>query len=159
MTVLSDYSVPLAVALDEANPVHQAMTQVSSIAVASVEEVTHEPVWPWFAYFLARYPTLWPCAPHASSTIKDSLADYFVASLPEDQRIERVYWDFDGIILKVWTIVNVPDDEVEDPIYDAQLRFMARFPELDCDFVVIYRLGKALDDMWPAGARAVLLRE
>ena len=157
MTMLSDYSVPLAVALNEPGPVHQAMTQVSSIAVTLVQDVTYEPRVSWFAYFLARHQTLWPCAPHASLTIKDSLADYFVASLPEDQRIERVYWNFGGSILKVWTIVNVPDDEVEDPIYNAQLKFMDKFPELDCDFVVIYRLGKPLDDIRPAGTRVVLL--
>ena len=85
MTVLSDYSVPLAVALNEANPVYHATTQVSSIAVFPVEHVTRESERPWFADFLSRYVTLWPCAPHLSSTTKDSLADYFVGCTPDDK--------------------------------------------------------------------------
>ncbi len=86
------------------------------------------------------------------SSLKHSLAGYFVSLLPRDPRIERVYWLLDGTLLTVWTVIDVPDGEVQQAIYSAELRFMKGFPELDCDFTVLYRFGRSEEEIRPAHA-------
>ena len=107
------------------------------------------------AYLQAEFPTEWPRLPNISSTVTHSLAKFFVSKLPEDPRIERVYWAFEGAVLRIWTIIDHPDYEFEKIIYEAQLQFMDTFPELECDFSVIYRLGKPLEDFELEGATPV----
>ncbi len=112
-------------------------------------------------YWYLRHPwelTGWPDATHASSTVGNSLANLFVSQLPADPRVERVYWDYDGQTLKVWTVIDLPDDEIEGPIYDAQLAFMDKLSDLECDFTVIYRFGKPIESVWPTGAKVLRLR-
>ena len=79
--------------------------------------------------------------------ITQTLGDSFVSLLPLDPRIERVYWAFEGPVLRIWTIIDQPDFSLESPIYDAQLKFMDKFPELECDFSVNYRFGKTLEEV------------
>jgi hypothetical protein len=107
------------------------------------------------AYLQAEFPTEWPRLPSISSTVTHSLAEFFVSKLPEDPRIERVYWALEGTVVRIWTIIDQPDYEFEKSIYDAQLRFMDTFRELDCDFSVIYRLGKPLERFNMEGAMLV----
>ena len=95
--------------------------------------------------------------PEVSSTISDSLAKFFVSFLPPDSKIEQIYWAFEGSVLRIWTIIDNPDDVVEEPIYEAQLRFMDKFPDVDCDFTVIYRLGKPLEEISPELANRVFI--
>lgn len=90
--------------------------------------------------------------PRVFSTLNNSLAGYFVSLLPRDPRIERVYWSLDGTLLTVWTVIDIPDGTVQQAIYSAELRFMKTFPELDCDFTVLYRFGRPEDDIRPAQA-------
>jgi hypothetical protein len=94
--------------------------------------------------------------PDVSDSVADSLASYFATFLPSDSRIETIYWSFEGSILRVWTIIDEPDFEIEQPIYEAQLRFMEKFPDVECDFSVIYRFGKRLEDIRPHGTMLVL---
>ena len=107
------------------------------------------------AYLQAEFPTEWPRLPNISSTVTHSLAKFFVSKLPEDPRIERVYWAFEGAALRVWTIINQPDYEFEKSIYEAQLQFMDTFPDLECDFSVIYRLDRPLENFELEGAAPV----
>lgn len=81
--------------------------------------------------------------------ITQTLGDSFVSFLPRDPRIERVYWTFEGPVLRIWTVIDQPDFSLESPIYDAQLKFMDKFPELECDFSVNYRFGKTLEEVKP----------
>lgn len=111
------------------------------------------------AYLQAKFPTEWPRLPSISSTVTHSLAEFFVSNLPEDQRIERVYWALEGAVVRIWTIINHPDYEFEKSIYDAQLKFMDTFRELDCDFSVIYRLGKPVEYFKIEGAMLVYGRQ
>ncbi len=89
--------------------------------------------------------------PDVSSTLTDSLANYFVSFLPSNPAIQRVCWTFDGPRLRVWTIIPAPDDLLEEQIYDAQLRFMEKFPEMSFDFVVLYLFGNPIADVRPTG--------
>ena len=75
---------------------------------------------------------------------------------PEDPRIERVYGALEGAAVRIWTIIDHPDYEFEKSIYEAQLRFMDASRELDCDFSVIYRLGKPIECFNMDGAMLVL---
>lgn len=88
--------------------------------------------------------------------ITQTVGECFVEFLPKDTRIERVYWSFEGPVVRVWTIINTPDFLLEDPIYQAQLAFMDKFPELECDFSVIYRFGKDFNDIKPQGAIEII---
>ena len=108
-------------------------------------------------YLLAEFPTTWRYSPNLSSTMADSVGKYFASLLPKDRRIEQICWAFEGNLLRVWTIIDRPDFDFEIPIYEAELRFMDRFRDLECDFSVIYRFGKPLDHIAPTGAAAVYL--
>lgn len=108
--------------------------------------------WLPLSYLLAEFPTLWRSEPRVSSTITDSLAKYFLSLLPADTQIECVYWAFEGSMLRIWVIMDHPDYEAEVPIYDAELQLMDRFQELEFDFSIIYRFGKAVEQIAPTEA-------
>ena len=133
--------------------------QILIVGETTPHDVRHrleaEPNLPHLAYLQAEFPSEWPNLPNISSTVTHSLARFFVSKLPEDLRIERVYWAFEGTILRIWTIIDHPDYGFEKSIYEAQLRFMDTFPELECDFSVIYRLGKPLEYLKMEGATLV----
>jgi hypothetical protein len=84
-----------------------------------------------------------------SSSDDDSLARYFLSVLPGDERIERVYWATEGAMLRVWTVIDEPDEELEGKIYDAQLRFLDHHDDRPSDFSVVYRFGRSHDDIRP----------
>ena len=107
------------------------------------------------AYLQTEFPTEWPRLPDISSTVTHSLAKFFVSKLPKDPRIERVYWALEGTVLRIWTIIDNPDYEFEKSIYQAQLGFMDAFGDLECDFSVIYRLGKPVEYFKMEGAMLV----
>jgi hypothetical protein len=125
-------------------------------AAAPDQEVTSscDPGANWLplSYLLAEFPTTWRSEARVSSTINDSLAKYFLSLVPAEAQIERVYWTFEGVILRIWIIMDHPDYKAEVPIYDAELRFMDRFPELEFDFSIIYRFGKAIEQIAPTDA-------
>lgn len=75
-----------------------------------------------------------------------------VRHMPE---IERVFWKVEDDRIRAWTIIDQPNLPVENEIYDAQLDFMDMFPELSCDFAVIFRQGKVPDQISPEGAKQV----
>lgn len=101
-------------------------------------------------YLVAEFPTLF------AATVTHTLDQYFVALLPQDPRIEHVYWVWqDDNVLRVWIVIPEPDFSLESPIYDAQLEFMDKFPKYACDFYVIYRFGKTLESVRPQNAKLV----
>lgn len=102
------------------------------------------------AYIHAEFPSQF-----TSSTITHSLGNCFDALLAKDARIRQIYWAFENLVLRIWTILEEPDIEIERPIYEAQRRFMRSFRDLDCDFSVIYAFGKDLNNIHPEGAIAV----
>ena len=139
-------SAPLTIVSSLSSHVLASRSQVSPVGETAVQEL---------AFIIAEFPTEWPRLPNISSTVTHSLARFFVWRLPEDPRIERVYWAFEGSVLKIWTIINQPDFEFEKSIYETQFRFMDAFPDVECDFSVIYRLGKPLEDFELEGATPV----
>ncbi len=84
--------------------------------------------------------------------ITETLGERFVKLLTKDGKIERVFWAFEESILRVWTFINYPDASLEGKISQAQLAFLDQFPELECDFTVIYRFDKHFDDLRPVGS-------
>lgn len=75
--------------------------------------------------------------------------------VPTDPRVEHVYWFSEDDVLKVWIVIPELDFDLQDKIYDAQMFFMEKLPEYQCDFSVIYRLDRPLADIQPQGARMV----
>ncbi len=111
---------------------------------------------PAAGYLQVEFPSECWNFPTVSTLVTHSLERFFVEKLPRDSRIEHVYWDSEDDVLKIWTIIPEPDFELEEPIYEAQMAFMDRFPQYQCDFSVIYRFGKPLDDIRPQGASLIL---
>ena len=102
-----------------------------------------------------RWYTLLSLRPITASTVTDSLGSFFSSLLPEEDRILGVYWMFEGEVLRVWTAIEDEDFEVEMPIYEAQVRFIEKMSDLDCDFSVIYRQGRELGQLLPTKASLV----
>ena len=119
-----------------------------NVEIEVVEEL------PATEYLRIEFPSECWNFPNFTSTV-DHILQRFVKMLPRDPRIEHVYWEPEDDVLKICTIIPEPDFELEAPIYDAQLAFMDAFPTYECDFSVIYRFGKPLDEIEPQGARRI----
>jgi hypothetical protein len=117
--------------------------------VPSVDEV------PAAGYLQVEFPSECWNFPKVATLVTHSLERFFVEQLPKDPRVERVYWDSEEDVLKVWTVIPEPNLELEQLIYAAQMAFIDAFPNYRCDFYVIYRFGKPADDVRPQGARVV----
>lgn len=111
---------------------------------------------PPIGYLRVEFPSEFWYLPNVATIVTYSLAQFFVSLLPNDPRIEHVYWFAEDDVLKVWTVIPEPDFSLERPLYEGQVFFMEKFPEYDCDFSVIYRFGKSLDDIKPHGGHPVL---
>lgn len=144
MTKLRDIS-DLALAFNAVTPAGLPVARASSAAIAD-RQFDWQSIWN-----LNVHPQhTWTYQPHVSSTDTDSLAAFYASLLPPDPRIESVHWASEASSLTAWTVIDVPDDEIERPIYAAQMQFMDRFPEIDCDFTVLYRFGKPQEQIRPS---------
>lgn len=110
---------------------------------------------PSIGYLRTEFPSEFWDFPEVVTTITHSLEQFFVGLLPKAARIEHVYWFSENETLKVWTVIPEPDFSLEGPLYEAQMLFIEK-TGYDCDFSVIYRFGKSLDDIKPQGSRQVL---
>lgn len=90
-----------------------------------------------------------------ASSMTATLDECFAAMLPDDPRVEHVFWDLDDDTLRVYVVLPEPDFALESPIYEAQLAFMDKFPTIACDFYVLYRFGKPPMSVAPQHARLV----
>ena len=86
------------------------------------------------------------------------LHEEFIKRLPQVPQIECVYWAFEGPLLRVWTALEKPNDAVQGQIYESELLFMDNFPEIECDFVIIFCPREKIEDMVPYGAHRVFPR-
>jgi hypothetical protein len=95
------------------------------------------------------------CIRPTFTSTADSLGAFFKSFLPADPRILGVYWLFEGETVRIWTAIEDADFNLERPIYDAQIRFIEKMSDLECDFSVIYRQGRDLAQLLPTDARPV----
>jgi hypothetical protein len=109
---------------------------------------------PHIGYLRAEFPSECWQFPEVATTVTHSLEQFFAALLPKDPRIEHLYWFSEEDLLKIWIIIPEPDFSLEEPIYDAQVKFMEK-TEYACDFSVLYRFGKSIDDIKPQDAHLV----
>lgn len=112
-------------------------------------------------FFLESWP---PFLDHANiqeraiDSVSHSLKNLFITKISALRQIERVFWRRAGGRIRVWTVIDTPDLEVENKIYDAQLELMDMLPDVHFDFSVIFRLGKPHAEISPEGATLVLSR-
>jgi len=83
---------------------------------------------------------------------------YFVDMVTGVSAIERVLVRKDVDHLRIWMIVDEPDLNAEDQIYLAQLAFMDKFPEVPCDFSVVFRQGRNPDAIKLTNAKTLFSR-
>ena len=86
------------------------------------------------------------------SSLADFLALSFLPLLPESESIKGVYWAHEESTVRIWTVIDEPNDVLEEQIYKAQLRFMDSHVHLYWDFSVIYRFGKSMQTIIPTDA-------
>jgi len=72
--------------------------------------------------------------------------------------IERMLVRKDPDHLRIWMMVDEPDLNAEDQIYQAQLEFMDKFPEIPCDFSVLFLQGRNPDVIRLTDARVLFSR-
>ncbi len=90
-----------------------------------------------------------------SDSILHSVGAHLAGSLSHIPGIERIFVRKDDDFVRVWTVIADMDLPAEDQIYAAQLAFMDRFRDIPLDFSVIFRQGKDLETIRPAGAHEV----
>ena len=88
----------------------------------------------------------------------DSLINVFVSRVPRAREVESVFCKTENARIRVWTVIDEPNRQIENQIYDAQFDLMDKFPEISFDFVVIFRQGKAPESVRPEGAIRVFPR-
>lgn len=110
---------------------------------------------PSLGYLQTEFPSECWKFPEVTTTVTHSLEQFFLGLLSPDPRIEHVYWFSENASLKVWTVIPEPDFSLEGPLYQAQMLFIEK-TGYECDFSVIYRFGKSMDDIKPQGSRQVL---
>ena len=88
---------------------------------------------------------------YVQTIVSASLADFFVSFLPtEDARLKAVFWQFEGAVLRICTIIESDDFEFERAIYGAERKFLEKFPDVPSDFYVIFQQGRGLEEIRPA---------
>ncbi|HXZ45062.1 MAG TPA: hypothetical protein VEH53_09545 [archaeon] len=106
----------------------------------------------WDRYLKLEFPsTIASNLSDSADSDLDSFERIFGAEVRKVQGIEEVYIRKDRDYYRIWTVLNEADVEIEDQIYDAQLRFIDQL-DLPCDFAVIFRQGKDPSTIRPAGA-------
>lgn len=141
-----------------ASPVQLAVSYPEAVvASGSYPLAQPDPSLATLAYLQAEFPERWAKNDAVRSKVSGSLAECFLSLLPAPDKLDGVFWAIENSVLRIWTFIDRPDDVIEEPIYQAQMRFMEFFPGLACDFSVIYRFGKPVVGITPAGARRVVL--
>ena len=87
--------------------------------------------------------------PIIKSPITELLAKDFASLLPDDPKIQAVFWAYEEDTLRIWTIITEPDLSLENKITESQLKYMDQYPNLEYDFSVIYSFGKDMKDLNP----------
>jgi hypothetical protein len=99
-------------------------------------------------------------APDDSSAAHAFRISFFNHWLPDDHRIERVYWttgwrNTHGTVLKVWTVITQPDERLQRTVYAAESRFLDAFPNLPVDFSILFRRERPHEHFTPRGAQRI----
>lgn len=87
--------------------------------------------------------------------VSDSLARNFASFLPKSESVERVAWDWEGDVLRVWTIISRRDAVLQRAIYEAESRFLDIFTDRQCDFSIVYREDRDMAEILPTRAHVL----
>jgi hypothetical protein len=90
--------------------------------------------------------------------VSHSLKQLFVDKIRHLPDVEAIYWRESGSRVRVWTIMDEPDLDVENSIYKAELEVMDLLGDLQFDFSVIFRRGKDRKHMSPERATRIFAR-
>lgn len=97
-------------------------------------------------------PTLSGGAVSTIDTITNSLVAVYVSQVSVLSEIERIFWRREGNRIRVWTLINEPNEMVENQIAKAEMELMDTLPDYAFDFSVIFRQDKAPEHIGPQGA-------
>ena len=92
-------------------------------------------------------------------TVTHSLRELYVSEIARLGEVERIFWRRENERIRVWTVINEPDESVEEHIADVELGVMDMRSEYSFDFTVIYRQGRPHGDFNPLGAILVYSKD
>jgi len=87
--------------------------------------------------------------------VTDYLHEEFVSRVPKSSKIRKIFWAFEGPLLRVWTILEGKDPVLQNEIYQAESEFMDKFREIECDFIILFHENKELEEIHPYQAHQV----
>ncbi len=106
-------------------------------------------------YLSWEFPSLVSSNPNDRiDSVIDSIERIFVVDVGKIEGVEQIFVRKDQDYFRIWTVINEPDVEIEDKIYEVQLTFIDRF-KIPCDFSVIFRQGRSLDSINLPSARRI----
>ena len=93
-----------------------------------------------------------------TDTLSSAIERDFVQMVSKIPEVERILIRKDLDYMRIWTVIRDTDVDVEDRIYDAQLAFMDKFPDIPCDFSVIFRQDLDPTSINPLNAQVLFRR-
>jgi hypothetical protein len=71
--------------------------------------------------------------------------------------VEQVCWRQEGKEIKVWSILNEHNLELQARVYTAESALLDQYTDLLFDFVILFRHGRPATDLQPANSIVVVL--
>ena len=86
--------------------------------------------------------------------INGSLENSILRPLLRLDGVEEVHFRKDPDFLRIWVIINRPDDGVENTIYTEYLKALDHAGECETDLCVLFRMDREIGLIAPQGAQA-----
>lgn len=93
-----------------------------------------------------------------SDSASRSLRSLLASRIAHPREVEAIFWRKAADAIRVWTVIDQPNLDVENQIYDAELALMDLLPDLRFDFLVIFRQGKDTRQISPEGSTRIFSR-
>ena len=93
------------------------------------------------------------------TVVSASIASNFARLLPRTPMIEAVAWDWEGDVLRIWTVIAQRNQELQREIYAVEGGFLDLLEKRLCDFTVIFREGRELAHVLPSAAQVLQFRD
>jgi hypothetical protein len=97
-------------------------------------------------------PVLWFAGSDEATDVEEAV-DAFVSRVRSVEGVENVFFQERDGQVRVWTIMDERDRDVEDRVYGAEEQTLSEHRNLLFRFGILYRHGSPLESLRPAEAR------